>query len=585
MSDKEPTKKEVDAKLKALLRTDIDKETLEELISVTKELFISRSDTYYIQKTYAAIDSIVPPGKKYYRNIIKDKKTGKIKHIFSLTDEVIKNHFIGKKTIGIPVISVKNKTKFLLYDLDGFENWKEIYKKVKFQFEALFNITPILERSGRKDGYHIIVPTELTDAKIVLAIATIVMEKALENIPSTPDHPRPQIGNDPGEIEVFPKQTELSKTGNGQFGSMVKLPLGINTTRLKRSKYINPSTYKPYTFKGAVILLREAKESRITTKRLKHIARLQPEKIKVVVGENKTKDKQATMETESVSKPLVEDDKSEDKTFNSYLKKQHFCIQVLYSMKTKEPLPKDFKRYVARNFHLEGTPIGKIIRWFMKQPDYNKSESRDRIEKVLEELITEIYNVKLENPKDDSIDPENVEETRKTIRDDIKIGRYKSWKVSCEDKYVNGGKIEGLKTSGGDFLKKTVCNVLCQSKKNSVNSLIKRDIAKSLKSSFIPIFQQIWKIIDIEKNRSKIKGTTYVHVSQNELQTILDEHPLFCIKSTYHLIPMLIFMNLIETMNDGKRTFVSKSYSGRKYRFNKDKIDDVINPHKSTTKQ
>lgn len=579
MSTIELSKKEVDDKLKALLRTDIDKKTLEELTSLTKELFTSGFDTYWIQKKYAAIDSIVPPGKKYYRNIIKDKK-GKITKVFSLTDEDIENHFIGKKTVGIPVINTKNKTKFLLYDLDGFENWKEIYEKVKFQFEALFNITPILEMSGRKDGYHIIVPTELTDAKIVLAVATIVMEHALAFIPSTPGHPRPKIGNDPGEIEIFPKQTKLTKTGKGQFGSMVKLPLGINTTRLKRSKFINPTTYKPYTFKGAVNLLLEAKESRVTTKRLKHIARLHPEKIKVVVGEDETEDKQATKETEAVtSKPLVEDDKTEDKSFNYYLNKQHFCIQVLYVIINTIPLPKDFKRYVARNFLLEGAPIGKTRKWFMTQPDYNKSKTKEMVEKVLEELITEIFNSKVSNPKDDSIDPENEELSRKKIRDDIKNGRYKSWKVSCEDKYVNGKKFEGLKTAGGNFLKKTICDVSCQSKKNSVNSLVNLDMAKSWRSSFIPVFQQIWKIIDIEKNRVKLKGHTYVHISLEELQTILDEHPSFCIKSTYHLMDMLIFMDFIETLKDGKRTFESRTYSGRKYRFNKDKIDDVINPN------
>lgn len=58
MSIIELTKKKVDDELKALLHTDIDEETLEELINLTKELAISRSNTYYIQKKYAAINSI-----------------------------------------------------------------------------------------------------------------------------------------------------------------------------------------------------------------------------------------------------------------------------------------------------------------------------------------------------------------------------------------------------------------------------------------------------------------------------------------------------------------------------------------------
>ena len=202
------------------------------------------------------------------------------------------------------------------------------------------------------------------------------------------------------------------------------------------------------------------------------------------------------------------------------------------------------------------------------------------VEKVLEELITEIYNSKVSNPKDDSIDPENEELTRKKIRDDIKAGKYKSWKISCEDKYVNGKKIKGMKTVGGDFLKKSICGVLCQSNKNVENSLVSGDVDKAMKSLFIPVFQQIWKVIDVEENRTKIKGNdcTYVHVSLDELEKILEENPTFFIKTTQSFVNMLAFMNLIEKKKDGRHTFSSRSYSGNKYRFNKDKIDAIINP-------
>lgn len=159
----------------------------------------------------------------------------------------------------------------------------------------------------------------------------------------------------------------------------------------------------------------------------------------------------------------------------------------------------------------------------MVQIGYDKEQSIEKIEQILKELIDEIYDSKAADPDDDSL-TEDEKADKEKIRNDIKAGKYKHWKVSCDDKEVKGETIKGFKSTGGKILKKTICNVTCQMRKNVFNSLVKGgDYNKAKKSLLIPLFKQIWKKIDIEENRIINDKHVYVQVSLKELQKIVND--------------------------------------------------------------
>ncbi|MCD4678189.1 MAG: hypothetical protein K8S18_19685 [Desulfobacula sp.] len=481
-----------------------------------------------------------------------------------LTVETIQQHLNKEITIGIYPHDSDDKCVFFAIDIDFHEdkgddiskketNFKDA-RKIQKHLWKKYKLASFIEKSGSEKSFHIWIFLESTPGSEIRRFATQVIEELGFSLEK----------NHPKKVELFPVQDKASAAEKG-YGNQIKFPCGLHRGTKKRSRF-----YMPKKLEKPTKNLKLIKDNDVLAR---YLFEIEPAKLPTIAESGGMCE-----DEEEISKLLVEDDESEDKTFNFYLKHQLFCTRILFRMKNKTPLTRDHKIFIARNFHLEGAPIRKIFRFFMSQPDFNKKEATGRIEKVLENLITEIYNSKLENPKDESIDVKNEKLSRKTIRDKIKAGKYKSWKVGCEDKKIKGKKIKGFKSVGGDFLKKEICGISCQSKKNVIDSIINGGYPKAMKSLFIPVFQQIWKIIDIEENREKIRGRTYVHVSQEELQKILDKNPSFFINSTYHLIPMLTYMNLIETKKDGKYTFDSRNYSGRKYRFNKDKIDDIINP-------
>ena len=189
-----------------------------DLTSEIFRLFINRSDCYAIQTSrgYVRVDD-------------------------PLTPEVVAAHLRGEKTIGAYQLSPKDSTvKYLCFDLDPekLEDPKEAAERViKVCFEKpdgkhprIWEHNLLLEASRYPDpSYHVwiffLVPFP---AKAARWLGYRILELADLN---------------PKQIEVFPKQDELTK--ERPYGNFVKLPLGFHRIEKKWSCFLNPETFEP----------------------------------------------------------------------------------------------------------------------------------------------------------------------------------------------------------------------------------------------------------------------------------------------------------------------------------------------------
>lgn len=166
---------------------------MERIDSVAKEMFdkfVSRVNPYAVQTN------------KGYFVVRKD-----------LTIEDIKEHLLGKKTIGLYTISSEGLVKWGCIDLDELNEEKARFIQTQFS-----DYDTRLEFSGSK-GYHIWVFFK----EPVDAVFAYTMLRARMNL----------IGI---KCEVFPKQPKL--TAITPLGNLVKLPLGLHRKSNNWSRFL-----------------------------------------------------------------------------------------------------------------------------------------------------------------------------------------------------------------------------------------------------------------------------------------------------------------------------------------------------------
>ena len=173
--------------------------------------FVNRSDTYAIQQK-----------DNSYRRIDKP-----------LTEDVILKHLDGKVTVGPYQLDLTNNhVKWACFDIDPerIPESKKIAEKICEQASRFFgDKAAILEASRFPDeSYHIWI---LFDPAIPAKVAKLLAQKILE-----------AAKLDEVDIEIFPKQEEVSEDG---YGNLVKLPLGIHRQYGKRSQFLDKQTFKP----------------------------------------------------------------------------------------------------------------------------------------------------------------------------------------------------------------------------------------------------------------------------------------------------------------------------------------------------
>jgi len=191
------------------------------LLEPLRTLFVARDDCYCAQT-----------------------KKGYVKVDEPLADSVLRRHLAGEITVGSYQLDQNNRVKWLCFDLDP--------EKLKDPREAALKVLNVLfeeeeEADGKKRpriwqnavlveasrypdaSYHVWVFFSIpVPAKVAQWLGYRILELA---------------GLSPKEVEVFPKQTEL--TPDRPFGNFVKLPMGKHQVEGKWSRFLSFRDFEP----------------------------------------------------------------------------------------------------------------------------------------------------------------------------------------------------------------------------------------------------------------------------------------------------------------------------------------------------
>lgn len=172
-------------------------------------------------------------------------KTGSyVREDIPLGNDIIEKHLAGQATIGTYQLSKDGLVKWLCFDLDPeklLDPGRTATKILDVCFEEkeeadgakrprVWRKAVLLEASRYPDSsYHVWILFEpMIAAKVASWLGLRILELS---------------GLSPKDIEVFPKQTEL--TPDRPFGNIVKVPLGFHQVERKWSRVLNPATFEP----------------------------------------------------------------------------------------------------------------------------------------------------------------------------------------------------------------------------------------------------------------------------------------------------------------------------------------------------
>jgi len=161
-----------------------------------------------------------------------------------LTVDFIQQHLVGQQTVGAYQLGLDNNVKWLCLDLDPekLTDPEQAAKKIiNVCFEKrkeadgverprIWPHSLLLEASRYPDpSYHVwILFNTPTHAKVARWLGFRILELA---------------GLSPKDVEVFPKQSEL--TPERPYGNFVKLPLGKHQAAGKWSRFLDTETFEP----------------------------------------------------------------------------------------------------------------------------------------------------------------------------------------------------------------------------------------------------------------------------------------------------------------------------------------------------
>jgi len=188
------------------------------ITATLERLFVNRKDDYAIQQ---------PDGQYLRANQ-------------PLSLEIIQQHLQGKVTVGAYQLNEFNCVKYLCFDLDPETNKDPLAtaKKIidiileedKDKRSRIWKKAILLEASRYPDNsFHLWI---IFDPTVPAKVAKWLGLKILE-----------LVNLNPKEIEVFPKQTEL--TMDRPYGNLVKLPLGLHQVEKKWSRFVDLETFEP----------------------------------------------------------------------------------------------------------------------------------------------------------------------------------------------------------------------------------------------------------------------------------------------------------------------------------------------------
>uniref|UniRef100_UPI0030EB1ECB TOTE conflict system archaeo-eukaryotic primase domain-containing protein n=1 Tax=Rhodohalobacter sp. 8-1 TaxID=3131972 RepID=UPI0030EB1ECB len=204
-------------------------------IKLFQSLFKGREDVYARRWEKEGRSGYMPAYDVDWERYEKHKALGgtfqdfKHKTLSPLTPHVIKNHLLGKETVGIYPLLKNNTSWFLAADFDG-ENWLDESRRF-INICKQYQIPAYLERSRSGNGGHVwIFFQEPYPAWKSRKIAFNLLRNA--GILS-------EFEKDASFDRLFPNQD--SHSGKG-FGHLIALPLNKNRMADGNSSFIDPET-------------------------------------------------------------------------------------------------------------------------------------------------------------------------------------------------------------------------------------------------------------------------------------------------------------------------------------------------------
>ncbi len=146
----------------------------------------------------------------------------------SLTDQFIKEHLMGRKTIGIYPLLEDNSSYFLAVDFDG-EDWPEQAKKL-LAYCKKYHIPGYLERSRSGNGCHIWFFFQDKYPSYKSRTIFLRLLKEAGNID--------EFAKEDSFDRLFPNQDLLTGAG---IGNLIALPLQGEVIQRQNSVFLNPT--------------------------------------------------------------------------------------------------------------------------------------------------------------------------------------------------------------------------------------------------------------------------------------------------------------------------------------------------------
>lgn len=208
---------------------------MDDLVTLLRDRFIHRSDAYALQwfnpntregGYVRATERHCPPDEPC--------NTFRCPHRISLTvtDEVLREHLAGTKTVGIYQLGEDNTVTWICIDIDKdrgaddtvdpdllHRSAQTLATEIIRRFR-LIGINALIEDSGNR-GYHVWV---FLSEPVAASVAQTIGHFVLENL----DVPQNM------HIELFPKQAFTRS-----YGNLIKLPLGLHLKSRRRALFVD----------------------------------------------------------------------------------------------------------------------------------------------------------------------------------------------------------------------------------------------------------------------------------------------------------------------------------------------------------
>jgi hypothetical protein len=215
-------------------------------VSLFKDLFRGRDDVYAVRwegKNGKAGYS--PAGNKEWDQSpssgLGPKKSFRIIKLFSLGEEVIRDHLLGKQTIGVYPLLTDDTCWFIAVDFDK-KSWEaDACAFLKMCHES--GVPASLERSRSGNGAHVwIFFASPVQAALARKLASAILTRTMER--------RYALGLDSYD-RLFPSQDTMPKGG---FGNLIALPLQHGPRESANSVFVDEHL-QPYDDQWAFLSL------------------------------------------------------------------------------------------------------------------------------------------------------------------------------------------------------------------------------------------------------------------------------------------------------------------------------------------